>query len=155
MKKKKPIKFDESVHYNIEGRKRYKRKMFLVLGILVLILLGCAAMFYFGNVKWDPNVGFEPAAYPTEPYQIALIVLGAVISVGALVGTFLYYWFDINKFYRTQLAYQQTDKFKKEKAKVLKQDLTKCSKSTIKWYKKLGYITAQEKRDILEKQKQK
>lgn len=155
MKKTKDLKFDVSVHYDIKGRKRYKRKLWLVFGIMILILLACSAMFYFGNVTWDPETGFTPEAHPSQPYQIALIVLASLLSVGALVGTFLYCWFDINKFYRTQEVYQQTPKFKAAKEKARKQDLVKLPKATIKWYKKLGYISGQEKRDLLAKKKEK
>lgn len=147
--------FDESVHYSIEGRKRYKRKLWLVFGIMVLILIGCAVLFYFGNVVWDPDAGFTPGPEIKYPYQIALVVLGALISVGALVGTFLYCWFDIGKFYRSQLAYFKTKKFRDNKAKALDRDLGKLDKKTLKWYKKLGYLTSQDIREIKEKKEKK
>lgn len=153
MDKKKKKEFDITVHYDIKGRKRYKRKLWGVFGIMILILLGCAAMFYFANVTWDPEAGFSPEAHPEQPYQIALIVIASLLSVAAMVCTFLYCYFDIVKFYRTQMAYQKTPKFKEAKAKALKQDLVKLPKSTIKWYKKLGYITGQEKSEILSRKK--
>ncbi|MBQ0045723.1 MAG: hypothetical protein KBS35_02440 [Mycoplasma sp.] len=155
MKKKNKIKFDESVHYSIKGRKRYKRKLWLVFLLMVVILAGCSAMFYFSNYSWNPDEGFTPTVDPKEPYQIALTVLASVISAGALVGTFLYCWFDIGKFYKTQELYFKSPKFRENKAKALKVNMLKLDKKTLKWYKKLGYINAQERRDILEKQKSK
>lgn len=152
-RKEAKIKFDESVHYTIKNRKRYKAKLWIIFAIMIVILIGCSAMFTFGNYHWDPNEGFSPSADPKEPYQIALVVLASVISVGVLVGTFLYCWFDIGKFYRTQELYFKSNKFKENKAKALNGDITKLKKSTIKWYKKMGYLTSEEKRDILEKQK--
>lgn len=153
MKKKNTIKFDESVHYSIEGRKRYKRKLWLVFLIMVIILIGCSVMYYFANYSWDPDAGFAPTINPKEPYQIVLTVLASLISVGALVGTFLYCWFDIGKFYKTQEVYFKSSKFKENKAKALKANMLKIDKKTLKWYKKLGYLNVQEVRDILEKQK--
>ncbi len=153
MKKNKKQKFDESVHYTIKGRKRYKAKLWMVFMLMILVLLGCAAMFYFGNTTWDPEAGFTPVANPSEPYQVALIIIAAFLSVGAMVGTFLYCWFDIGKFYRSQMAYQKTKQFRDNKAKALNGNIYKLKTSTIKWYKKMGYITADEKRDILEKKK--
>lgn len=147
--------FDESVHYSIQGRKKYKRKLWIVFAILIVVLLLCSVMFFFGNVTWDPEAGFEPQANPEQPYQIALVVLGALISISALVGTFVYCWFDIGKFYRSQEAYWKSAKFKQDKAKALKCDLKKLDKKTLKWYKKLGYITSAERRNILEQQKAK
>lgn len=152
-KKDSKIKFDESVHYTIKNRKRYKAKLWLIIGAMVFVLLGCSAMFYFGNYYWDPNKGFAPGADPKEPYQIVLVVLASIISAAALVGAFLYCWFDIGKFYRTQELYFKSNKFRENKAKALNGDITKLKKSTIKWYKKMGYLTSQEKKDILEKQK--
>ncbi|XQP55265.1 MAG: hypothetical protein ACOQNV_00640 [Mycoplasmoidaceae bacterium] len=151
-KKDSKIKFDESVHYTIKNRKRYKAKLWLVFVAMTIILVGCSAMFYFGNYSWDPEAGFSPGANPREPYQVALVVLASIISVGVLVGTFLFCWFDIGKFYKTQELYFKSNKFKENKAKALNGDITKLRKSTIKWYKKMGYITSDEKREILAKQ---
>lgn len=151
-KTKKPNYYD-TVHYTIKGRKRFKTKMWLVFVALIIVLLGCSAMFYFGNYYWDPEAGFSPGANPREPYQIALIVLGAVISVGSLVGTFVYCWFAIKKFYDGQEIYFKSKKFKENKSKALSGNVYKLKKSTLKWYKKMGYITGQEKKDILEKKK--
>lgn len=153
-KSKNWIEFDFTVHYTIEGRKRYKRKLWGVVGLLVLVLLACSAMFYFGNTTWDPEKGFEPVATPNTWWQILLVVLASVISFGAMVATFLYCFFDINKFYKSQAVYFKTNRFKENKAKALDRDMLKIDKKTLKWYKKMGYIDAQEKRDILERQRQ-
>lgn len=147
--------FDESVHYSIKGRKRYKRKLLLVFVIMTLILLVCAVMFYFGNVTWDPNQDFQPIAQIEYAYQMVLIVLGAVLAAVACVGTFFYCWFDIGKFYKSQAAYFKTKKFKENKAKALDRDLVKLDKKTLKWYKKLGYLNGDEFREVIEKQKTK
>lgn len=151
-KKDSKIKFDESVHYTIKNRKRYKAKLWLVFVAMTIILIGCSAMFYFGNYSWDPEAGFSPSASPKEPYQIVLVVLASILSVGVLVGTFLFCWFDIGKFYKTQELYFKSNKFKENKAKALNGDITKLKKSTIKWYKKMGYLTSDEKREIFAKQ---
>lgn len=148
-------KFDETVHHSMKGRKRYKTKMWLIFVGLVLVLLACSAMFYFGNVTWNPDEGFEPAAHPEQPYQIALVVLASIISVGALVGTFVYCWFDINMFYKTQQEYQKSDLYKRNKAKALNGDVTKLSKKTLKWYKKIGYLTSDEIKKIKEEKAKK
>lgn len=151
--KKEYIKFDHTVHYSIQGRKRYKRKLFLVFALLVFVLLCCSAMFYFGNSEWDPDEGFSPTAHPDNWWQILLIAAGAVITVASLVLTFLYCFFDIKKFYLTQADYFKSPKFKQNKAAALKKDLTKLDKKTLNWYKKLGYIDSQQMREIREKQK--
>lgn len=148
-------KFDESVHYSIKGRKRYKRKLLIVFAIMTLILLVAAVFFYFGNVTWDPNKDFSPVAEVKYPYQIALIVFGAIIATGACVWAFFYCWIDIGKFYRTQAVYFKSKKFKTNKARALKRDLVKLDKKTLKWYKKLGYLNGDEFREIIEKQKTK
>lgn len=150
---KKYINFDHTVHYNINGRKRYKRKLFLIFGILVLILMVCSVMFYFGNCEWDPDEGFSPTANPDGVGQVILIVLASLISVGALVATCVYCFIDIRKFYITQAAYWKTPRFKQAKAEALKEDMMTISHKKLKWYKKLGYINAAEKKEILEKQK--
>lgn len=152
--KKEYIKFDHTVHFSIDGRKRYRKKLILVFGLLVLILLCCSVMFYFGNAEWDPEEGFSPTANPDNWWQVLLVVAGAVISVAALLLTFLYCFFDIKKFYKTQEMYWKTPRFRQAKADALKQDLVALDSKTIKWYKKLGYINAQEKREIFEKKKQ-
>ncbi|MCQ3907967.1 MAG: hypothetical protein MJ219_04665 [Mycoplasmoidaceae bacterium] len=61
-----------------------------------------------------------------------LIVLASIITIGALICTFLYCFFDIKKFYLTQAIYFKTPKFKQAKAEALKQDLVSLKKSTIK-----------------------
>ena len=150
---KKYINFDHTVHYNIMGRKRYKRKLWLIFGILVLVLMVCSVMFYFGNCEWDPDEGFSPTAHPDNVWQVILIVLASLISVGALVATTVYCIIDIRKFYITQEAYWKTPHFRQAKAKALSVDMMTISAKKLKWYKKLGYINASEKKDILEKQK--
>ncbi len=112
-------------------------------------------MFTFGNYSWDPKAGFSPTASPKEPYQIILIILASFLSVGVLVGTFLFCWYDIGKFYKTQEIYFKSNKFKENKAKALNGDITRLKKSTIKWYKKMGYLTGEEKKEILAKQQAK
>lgn len=146
-------RFDETVHWSIAGRKRYKRKMWIVFAILVVILIGCSVMFTFANYSWDPEQGFSPTADPKEPYQVALLVLGAVIAIAACVLTFVYCWFDIGKFYRTQKLYFASKQFRTIRSRVRKQDLTLVKNKTLKWYKKLGYINSQELREVKEKKK--
>lgn len=151
MKDKKQIKFDESVHYTIKNRKKYKAKLWFVFFVMVLILIGCSVMFTFSGYHWNPDDDFHPFVEPKELYQIILIVFASVIAVCAIVGTFVYCWFDISKFYKTQEIYFKSKKFEDNKSKALNGDITKLKPSTIKWYKKMGYLTSDEKKTILEK----
>lgn len=152
---KKEKKYDWTVHYDIAGRKRYKRRLWLVVTGMVLVLCVCAVLFYFGCATWDPEAGFSPAANPKEPWQILMVVLAALLSVGVMVGTTFYCYKSIDKFYRAQAEYFKTKIFRDHKARALNKDLTKLDKKTLKWYKKLGYLNSEELRDILEKQKTK
>ena len=153
MKEKK--KYDWTVHYDIKGRKKYKAKLWCVIGIMVIILCGCAALFTFGNVKWDPETGFSPGAQPDYAWQIVLNVAGGVIALAAMVLTTIYCFLSINRFYKGQAEYFKTKIFRDHKARALNKDLTKLNKKTLKWYKKLGYIDSAQMREILEKKKSK
>ena len=150
---KKQPKFNIEVHYSVKNRKRWKLKMWLIFMLLVVILLGCSAMFVFGSVEWDPTEGFSPG--PTSDikwWQELLLVLGALIAIGCIVGYVFYCLKQIKGFYATQEAYFKSKEFKQNKAKAMKVDLKLLKAKDLKWYKKLGYINSSEFRNALEEQ---
>jgi len=157
MKKKQDKKtkkeFDITVHYSIEGRKKFKAKMIIRFIILLIFLAGCAVMVMFGGWKWDPNAGFSPTTDPKEGYQYALIWVGSTLAILAIAGYVAWTLKTFKKFYDTQAEYFKTKDFKEKKEKALKSDPTKLNKATIKWYKKLGYITGSQKNDWISRMK--
>jgi len=155
MKKNKINKLSPKVevHYSVRNRKHFKAKMWLITLGLLLILLGCAACFTFGTVTWDPDKGFEPGPSVQHPWQAGLIVVGAVISVAAIVGYFLICFYTFKGFYATQAEYWKSPDFKKAKAHACDMDLFKLNKKDLKWYKKMGYINADQLKVIMEEQK--
>lgn len=153
--KDKDKKYDWTVHYDIKGRKKYKARLWCVIILMILVLCGCAAMFTFGNVTWDPDSGFSPGAHPKEGWQIILNVAAALIAVGSMVGTTIFCYLSINRFYKGQAEYFKTKIFRDHKARALNKDLSKLNKKTLKWYKKLGYINSEQMREILENKKSK
>lgn len=143
----------KQVHYSVKNRKIFKRNMWLIFLALIAVLVVCAVMFYFGGVVWDPDAGFKPTPNIKYSYQYALIVFGAVICFAAIILWSVYSIRKINKFYKTQEEYFKTPEFAKAKAKALKADINKMKKKDIKWYKKMGYITAEEKNKAIEASK--
>ncbi len=112
-------------------------------------------MFTFGNATWDPEAGFSPTADPKEGWQVALNVFAGLIAIAAMVGTFLYCFKQIKRFYNGQAEYFKTKMFRDHKTRALNKDLTKLDKKTLKWYKKLGYLNSDQLREINEQKKTK
>lgn len=150
-KNKKEIDF--SVHQSIEARKKFKAKMLLRFLLLILVLCGCAAMGILGGWSWNPDEGLIPTENPKQPYQYALIWLAIILGLVAIVLYVIWTLNTFKKFYNTQLEYFKTKDFETKKAKALKQDPAKLNKATIKWYKKLGYLTSAQKTEWIYRMK--
>lgn len=124
----------------------------IFLGLIVILLL-CSVCFTFGCVTWDPEVEPGPIARPEYWWQYLLIVIGAVGAVGSIVGFTIYAYFEIKRFYTSQIMYFATPEFAKAKENALKVDLALLKSKDLKWYKKMGYATSNDIKVAKERQK--
>lgn len=145
--------FDVKIHMSIEKRKAWGRKMLLLFGGLVLFLLLCSTLMFFGCVRWDEQ---QQALVPDPKvwWQYLLLSLGGILAPGSVIAFTIYSYFEIKRFYVSQLAYQATPEYAKQKEKARKHNLEKMNPKDLKWYKKMGYITSAELANIKEKQKE-
>lgn len=127
--------------------------MRLIFLALIVVLAGCGVCFYFGAVKWDPEVQPEPQPQAQYWWQYLLIGIGAAIAILSIIGFTVFSWIETKRFYLSQMAYWQTEEFKKAKADALSVDLALLKKKDLKWYKKMGYVTSMEKNAAIDKQK--
>lgn len=151
----KQIHNHEKVHYSKRSRKKFKWFVIMVWMMLFALLAATAVMFYFGGLHWDtvdpeptPVIGTHPTAG-----EIVLIVLGIVLfliicCIAVLVNYQLTIWFN-----KSKENYQASELFQQKKSEALKVDLKSLSKSNLKWYKKLNFISKETYSDTKELKK--
>ena len=142
----------EHVHISISSRKKFRWWYIAICMIFLAIFCGCIVMFYFAGLEWDPNSASEPpipSEFVNNTASILLIVFGMLIFlINAVLSCVVNIWI-INWYKQSKTNYQASNEFQNNKKEALKINLLDLSKSTLKWYKKLGYITSDVYRNTL------